>query len=257
MAGKLGFGVLLWTVMLSTLAWGQASLPASVPGSDRFVFAVSWQPAFCETKRSRPECKNQVSTDLSATHFTLHGLWATGRKFCGVGQDVKDKAKKNWLDLPALTVSQTTQAELNRTMPGRMSGLERYQWLAYGTCTGLSQQAYFDRTLEFLKDVNASPVREILAESIGKTIRLDQIQTAFNTAFGAGAGGKVRLRCRKLNGQALITGITIGLRGDIGSSDLPILIGAAQDSRGKCTEGLVDAVGFTKREKPAPKAPVP
>ena len=33
---------------------------ASVQSSPRFVLAIGWQPAFCETRPSKPECESQT-----------------------------------------------------------------------------------------------------------------------------------------------------------------------------------------------------
>src|SRR5258706_166452 len=48
------------------------------------VFAVSWQPAFCETKPNKPECLSMTSDRFDATHLTLHGLWPQGADYCGI-----------------------------------------------------------------------------------------------------------------------------------------------------------------------------
>lgn len=42
---------------------------------DSYVFALSWQPAFCETHSSKPECKVTDADAYQAGNFTLHGLW--------------------------------------------------------------------------------------------------------------------------------------------------------------------------------------
>jgi ribonuclease T2 len=50
------------------------------------VLSVSWQPAFCETKRNKPECATESPDRFDATHFTLHGLWPQPRRnaYCDV-----------------------------------------------------------------------------------------------------------------------------------------------------------------------------
>ena len=72
-------------------------------GKPEYVFALSWQPAFCETKSSKPECQAQTAGGFDATHFTLHGLWPqpNGNFYCQV--PASDKANDNpahWADLP-------------------------------------------------------------------------------------------------------------------------------------------------------------
>src|SRR3546814_5265076 len=54
--------------------------------ADFFVLAVSWQPAFCETRPAKPECVTQDEDRFDASHFALHGLWPQprGNVSCGV-----------------------------------------------------------------------------------------------------------------------------------------------------------------------------
>src|SRR5438552_1569673 len=44
-------------------------------GKPEYVFALSWQSAFCETKSNKTECRAQNPNEFDATNFTLHGLW--------------------------------------------------------------------------------------------------------------------------------------------------------------------------------------
>ncbi|TIV54020.1 MAG: ribonuclease, partial [Mesorhizobium sp.] len=172
------------------------SQPAS--GKPEYVFALSWQPAFCETKGSKPECKAQNPSEFDASHFTLHGLWPqpNGNFYCQV--PAGDKANDNpahWADLPPVDLDANTRAELDQVMPGTASKLERHEWIKHGTCYGKSQQEYFADALNLMRAVNASPVRDLFNKNIGKQLTSDQIRGAFNQAFGAGAGDRVRVSC--------------------------------------------------------------
>ncbi|RVD01722.1 ribonuclease, partial [Mesorhizobium sp. M2A.F.Ca.ET.029.05.1.1] len=87
----------------------------SASGKPEYVFALSWEPAFCETKASKPECKAQNPTEFDASHFTLHGLWPqpNGNFYCQV--PAADKANDNpahWGDLPPVKLDANTRAEL-------------------------------------------------------------------------------------------------------------------------------------------------
>jgi len=59
---------------------------AAPSGKPEYVFALSWQPAFCETKSSKTECRAQNPNEFDATNFTLHGLWPqpNGNSYCQV-----------------------------------------------------------------------------------------------------------------------------------------------------------------------------
>jgi ribonuclease T2 len=130
-------------------------------------------------------------------------------------------------------------------MPGTQSSLERHEWLRHGTCYSEPADAYFADALAMLEAVNASAVRELFAQNIGKQLTQQQVRTAFDTAFGKGAGQRVRLACQQDGNRRIITELTIGLTGDIGSAaDFKRLIMAARSTDGGCDAGTVDKVGL-------------
>jgi len=225
------------------------SQPAS--GKPEYVFALSWQPAFCETKSSKPECQKQTTAGFDATHFTLHGLWPqpNGNFYCQV--PASDKANDNpahWADLPPVDVDANTRAELDQVMPGTASKLERHEWIKHGTCYGKNQQDYFADALNLMRAVNASPVRDLFTKSIGKQLTSEQIRNAFDSAFGAGAGDRVRVSCLvdPSSGRRLIGELTLGLSGPIGpdSSLGALMLASAPTTKAGCPKGTVDPAGF-------------
>jgi ribonuclease T2 len=225
------------------------SAPAS--GKPEYVFALSWQPAFCETKSSKTECRAQTAAGFDATHFTLHGLWPqpNGNFYCQVA--ASDKANDNpahWHDLPPVKLDPSTRSELDQVMPGTASQLERHEWIKHGTCYGKSQQEYFADALNLVRAVNGSPVRDLFTQNIGQDVTSDQIRGAFDKAFGAGTGERVRVSCLKdpSNGRRLIGELTLGLAGPIGpaSSLGDLLLASAPTANAGCPKGIVDPVGF-------------
>ena len=238
---------------------GSASTQPAVPadqgkpaasGKPEYVFALSWQPAFCETKSSKPECQAQTAGGFDASHFTLHGLWPqpNGNFYCQV--PASDKANDNpahWGDLPPVDLDANTRAELDQVMPGTASKLERHEWIKHGTCYGKSQQEYFAEALNLMRAVNASPVRELFTKNVGKQLTSDQIRSAFDSAFGAGAGARVRVSCLvdPSSGRRLIGELTLGLTGPIGpdSSLGNLMLASAPTTKAGCPKGSVDAAG--------------
>ncbi|ESZ23571.1 ribonuclease [Mesorhizobium sp. L2C084A000] len=228
---------------------GQGKPAAS--GKPEYVFALSWQPAFCETKSNKTECRAQSAGDFDATHFTLHGLWPqpNGNFYCQA--TASDKANDNpahWKDLPPVNLDANTRTELDQVMPGTASHLDRHEWIKHGTCYGKSQQDYFSDALNLMRAVNSSPVRELFAKNIGGKLTADQIRGAFDTAFGAGAGDRVRVSCviDPSSGRRLIGELTLGLAGPIGpnSSLKDLLLASVPTNKAGCPTGNVDAIGF-------------
>ena len=220
-------------------------------GKPEYVFALSWQPAFCETKASKPECKAQNPAEFDASHFTLHGLWPqpNGNFYCQVSPSEKaNDTPAHWGDLPPVDLDAGTRAELEKVMPGTASKLERHEWIKHGTCYGKNQQEYFSDALNLMRTVNASPVRDLFTRSIGRQLTSEQIRNAFDQAFGAGAGDRGRVSCLvdPSSGRRMIGELTLGLSGPIGpdSKLADLLKASAPTSKAGCPKGTVDAIGF-------------
>ncbi|RWO30142.1 MAG: ribonuclease [Mesorhizobium sp.] len=216
-----------------------------------YVLALSWQPAFCETRPGKTECRAQTAAGFEATHFTLHGLWPqpNGNFYCQVA--AADKANDNpahWQDLPTVKLEPNTRSELDQVMPGTASALDRHEWIKHGTCYGKSQQAYFSDALNLTRAVNASSVRDLFTQKIGRDLTSGQIRAAFDSAFGPGAGERVRVSCVKdpSSGRRLIGELTLGLTGPIGpnSSLSELLLASVPTNNAGCPKGIVDPIEF-------------
>lgn len=220
--------------------------PAAAQQRTQYVFAVSWQPAFCETAQKRPECTSQTEARFDADHFTLHGLWPQRVDYCDVSRDQQLADQEgDWLDLTAPKLAPATLTKLRQMMPGTQSGLERHEWLRHGTCYGEPADAFFADALAMLEAVNASPVRELFAQNLGKELTLQQVRAAFDAGFGKGAGQRVRIACERDGNRRIITELTIGLTGTInGPADYKALTMAARPTDGGCDRGVVDKVGI-------------
>jgi len=223
--------------------------PAGGGRGASYVFAISWQAAFCEGLPGKTECKTQTPDRYDATHFTLHGLWPQprGNAYCGVPQqDVEADKAHRWEDLPEPELAPATRTALEQAMPGTASFLERHEWTEHGTCFfEKSADAYFRREVALIGQINNSPVQKLFADNIGKEIETSDIRQAFDQGFGDGAGDRVRVACKRDGNRRIIVELTIGLRGDV-TDDAPLagLIAGASPTDPGCKSGIVDPVGL-------------
>ena len=212
-----------------------------------YVLALSWQPAFCETNQRKPECRWQTGTRYDANYLSLHGLWPqpSSLEYCNLPPDVRAAGEGGrWKDIPPVSLSFSTKADLDQMMPGSKSMLERHEWAKHGSCYPADAEAYFKDSLRLLKEVNRSPVADLFLQNIGRQVTAADIRAAFDQGFGAGAGNRVRIACRDAGRRRVITEITIGLKGDIpGGSGLSDLMQAAGTTDPGCPAGIVDPVG--------------
>jgi len=210
-----------------------------------YVLTISWHPAFCETKPNLSECRAQRASDYAADHFSLHGLWPQDVGYCGVGEDIIaiDEANR-WDDLPPIDVSSSTRRDLDRIMPGTADNLDRHEWVLHGTCAGTNADTFFTRAIALVEEINASPVRDLLARSVSRQVSRDQLLAAFDSAFGDGAGRKVRLDCETDDSRELISELRINLKGNaMAAIGLRDLVHPARNASAGCNGGIVDRVG--------------
>jgi ribonuclease T2 len=226
--------------------------PVPGPESVSNLLALSWQPAFCETKPNKTECLQLNAGELPVTErqLSLHGLWPQprGKEYCGVpaGLVALDKASQ-WSDLPEVAVDAETRELLEVSMPGTASFLERHEWIKHGTCflDAGGPDAYFDDTLRVVDAINASPVAALLADHVGGELETSDLRAAFDAAFGAGAGERVQVHCTGDRGRTLIQEVSVSLAGVIGPDTPPAeLILAAEPVTPGCPKGVVDPAGL-------------
>ena len=224
---------------------GAPSSPAAGK-ADSFVLAASWHPAFCETRPRRADCR---SGGVAEHGFSLHGLWPQprGREYCGVSAAIRaaDEAGR-WRDLPPVEISAATQKALARVMPGTVSQLDRHEYWTHGTCYEGGAEDYFVQSIRLIGELNASPIRDLFANAIGREVSAAEIRAAFDAAFGAGAGARVLLDCESdAAGRRLAGELRISLRGTPGQgTSLGELIRAGDTIAPGCRMGRVDAPGF-------------
>jgi ribonuclease T2 len=212
------------------------------------VLALSWQPAFCEAHAQVPECAAESAQSFDAGHLSLHGLWPQpGRNvYCNVDPSHRaaDEAG-HWRELPVPQLGAETRAGLRKAMPGAQSLLDRHEWIKHGTCFGRDAEAYFRESVRLTAAINESAVGELLAARVGTRVTGGEIRATFDEAFGAGAGARVRLACQRDDSRQLLSGITIGLAGDIaGGTPVARLIFAAPPTGPGCPGGIIDPAGL-------------
>jgi ribonuclease T2 len=234
-------------VILFSAAMVAAAAASADSHSPDYILSLSWQPAFCESHAAKPECAGEAATSVDATHLSLHGLWPQPFKnqYCHVEAAQVDSDKHgDWQSLPAVDLAPALKARLAAAMPGTRSLLERHEWIRHGTCYGTDQNTYFGDALGLVDAVNGSPVTALLAANIGKQVTAQAIRDAFDKAFGAGAGERVKVACEGKGDRRVISEITVGLVGKPGTGHgLAELIAGSKPTSPGCPSGIVDAVG--------------
>lgn len=189
------------------------------PGyEDSFVLALSWQPAFCEVKDDKQECKkmeDKYGEDYSlGPKFTLHGLWPN-QQACGINYGFcSNQGKKgNWCDYPVLNLSPAITSSLASVMPNlRYSGcLHRYQWYKHGACQAKwDKDTYFQVAIDLTKEFNGN-LKQYLDKNIDTNINKEDFWELLIAHYGNSIRHNTRLKCQ----NNMLLEIQIHLPGDM------------------------------------------
>ncbi len=233
---------------------GEAGEDSGTDGGDviarkiPLLLAVSWQPAFCETRPRQRECRNQHEGRFDASHFTLHGLWPQPREnvYCDVSARLKrDDKDRRWDWLPLLDLEASTRNELKKVMPGTASFLHRHEWVKHGTCYSEDPETYYRDSLRMMAQLNGSEVQELFVANVGQNVSAKAIRDAFEAAFGQGSGKRVQVTCRDDGNRRLITELKIHLGGPLAEpTSFADALRAGEKTAQGCSGGIVDPVGL-------------
>ncbi|ARG96333.1 ribonuclease T2 family protein [Legionella micdadei] len=173
------------------------------PGfADSYVLALSWLPAFCQTRgyrESKPECLHSLPNSFQASHLVLHGLWPN-QQTCGQEYGFcNERIHTHYCDYPPVRLSTIVASNLRQMMPSYAYGgcLERYEWSKHGSCQTLSPDDYFSLAIRLSREANSTPLGKFLHEHVGATVLRVQLREAIRQSFGQNTVSKVYLRCKK------------------------------------------------------------
>ncbi len=196
-------------------ALAAAAVPTARAASpvENYALAISWEPAFCLSNASDPECTSETPSRHDAHYFSLHGLWPQGSSYCGVSstQESNDKNGK-WSLLPAVTLQSATETLLKTDEPGTMSYLDRHEWTEHGTCSGYSQQNFFAPTLAMLDSVNASNLGSTVSANVGGHVTLAQLQAAAKLDYGTYASTDIEYLCVSSGGKSYLEEVRLHMK---------------------------------------------
>lgn len=213
-------------------------LAEGTPGKfDYYVLALSWQPAFCESRPNKTECVSQNKNGFDAKNFVLHGLWPNVRKdkyeYCNVSDNLR---KKSWCDLPPLKLSEAVRKRLSAFMPGSASCLQRHEWYKHGICSGLSADEYYALSDKLVKMVSKTEFSKFISANIGRYVKRNAVLKAFEKEFGKGSSSFLELKCKSAGRVKFLTEIRIYLQKDLSESDhlKDLLPDRKINARGSC-----------------------
>lgn len=201
----------VWCCLLVSLPAFARKVCSTPDLADSYMIAISWQPAFCETHKSKHECKKMEQLYVTNPHhgpsFTLHGLWPNKRE-CGKNYGYCGKNEK-------LNIADNTLEVLATVMPNVKFGgdLLQYEWDKHGTCqTKWTAEQYFRIAANLVNDFSHTKiVHDFMSKYMGKKVAKKELISAFKQGFGPNFVNHVTLQCN----HKMLTEIRIELPKDL------------------------------------------
>ncbi len=138
------------------------------PGQfDFYVLSLSWSPSFCAANAERPFRRPDPQCGPRPYSFVVHGMWPQ-----------YDRGFPEFCQVPAPRLGRNIVGSMLDLMPSPR--LVYHEWDRHGTCSGLSQSAYFD-TIRKARAVVKIP-QQYLALRSPLTVTPDEVEDAFIAA---------------------------------------------------------------------------
>jgi ribonuclease T2 len=139
----------------------------NTPGEfDFYVLSLSWSPSFCEeaAERSNGGRSQQAQCGGRPFSFVVHGLWPQ-----------YEHGFPEYCQRPSPRLDRNIMVSMLDLMPA--PGLIYNEWDKHGTCSGLSERAYFETIRKARAAVKIPP--EYLELSDARTVAPAAIEDAF------------------------------------------------------------------------------
>ncbi len=158
--------------------------PASGAKFDFYLMAMTVHAAFCADGHQRkPECRARQRP------LAIHGLWP---------ENLTPRTYPHDCPAPRLQLDPVLEQQLQELMPGMADGLHEHEWREHGGCSDLDDDAYFSRTLDLARELDAALAAKLTTLAGRETSAAELREIA--DLFRPGIGATFTLHCRTLRG---------------------------------------------------------
>src|SRR5881394_4331996 len=149
---------------------------------DFYVLALSWSPSFCEAAAERGNSgRSQVQCERPYS-FVVHGLWPQ-----------YERGFPEYCQRPSPRLERNIMTSMLDLMPA--PGLIFNEWDKHGTCSGLSERAYFE-TIRKARAAVKIP-EDFLQLSDAKTVAPAEVEDAFIKANPGLSNAAISVTCNR------------------------------------------------------------
>jgi len=201
--------------------------------ADTYVFAYIWEPESCYENPTWVQCADPQK--FWETNFVIHGLWpqySTG----GYPSDCTDEPfdEEVIVDIGMDDMNQYWPNVKSNTSDPDYDSFWEHEWTKHGTCSPLSQENYFNTTLNLGKTFGTP---SIITDNVGNMVSSDSIRSTF------GGPTMVSLQCE--NGNYLAGAFTCWSMSSIdGSPNKQIACATDVQGEDNCFDNMVTIPSF-------------
>jgi ribonuclease T2 len=193
--GMIGLSRRLWPVVVSACACAvliSLGLAPRAQAQDRrhdtpgefdfYVLALSWSPTFCEAaaERGKSGRSDQIQCGGRPFSFVVHGLWPQ-----------YERGFPEYCQRPSPRLDRRIMNSMLDLMPA--PGLIYNEWDKHGTCTGLSQRAYFEEVRKARAAVRIPP--DFIDAKDSRIVTPAEVEAAFIKANPGLSSDAIAVSC--------------------------------------------------------------
>ncbi len=145
------------------------------------VYSVTWQPSFCKLKPDTAGC------DKPPAKFLTHGIWPynnssankTNRHpaFCNTAPSC-ELGKECEISNSTLEKI-ASRPDIAALVPTNPQGMFKHEWKKHGTCSGKTEENYFNDIVTLRKAVSYNEA--MFAAWVGRSVEFDELKAAFQS----------------------------------------------------------------------------
>jgi len=175
--------------LLALIVFGSAGGPTlaqdqrqNTPGEfDFYVLSLSWSPSFCENAEERGR-RSQAQCGGRPFSFVVHGLWPQ-----------YEHGFPEYCQRPSPRLNRNIMTSMLDLMPA--PGLIYNEWDKHGTCSGLSERAFFETIRKARAVIKIPP--DFLQLSEPRVIAPADIEEAFIKANPGLSSSAIAVTCNR------------------------------------------------------------
>ena len=183
--------IFLFTAILSLTAISSANAPQAGQ-FDYYVLALSWSPSYCAGDAGQNDSQQCAPGRRFA--FVVHGLWPQYTK----GWPEYCATRETWIPKDLID-------GMMDVMPSKK--LIIHEWKKHGSCSGLSQQDYFNSARRIFGNVRI-PARYLSPQAI-VTITPEQLVTDFVKSNTGLTADMLSVQCGNARDQARLSELQV------------------------------------------------